>query len=114
MTVSARKKLTSRAVEDRLKDLQHEVLVAVAEGTPLPAVMTLLCTRAEDIAPKALCSIIRVDSKRRLRPLAAPSLPDAYSQSIEGVPIGPDVGSCGAAAFLGEAVEVTSIATDPR
>jgi diguanylate cyclase (GGDEF)-like protein len=111
--VSAR---TSRGrnVEDRLKDIQHEILVAVASGKPLAEVMALVCTRAEEVAPDAVCSVLRVDSAGRLRPLAAPSLPDAYSQSIDGARIGPMAGSCGTAAFLGEPVEVVSIKTDPR
>ena len=112
--VGVRKVSRSRTVEDRLKDIQHEILIAVASGKPLPEVMALLCKRAEKIAPNAICSILRVDSSGRLRPLAAPSLPDAYSQGIEGVEIGPMVGSCGSAAYYGEPVEVTSIKTDPR
>lgn len=43
----------------------------------------------------------------------APSLPDAYSQAINGLAIGPASGSCGTALFRGEAVYVTEIATDP-
>lgn len=109
-----RKPRRAESVENRLKDIQHEVLVAVASGKSLPEVMTLLCVRAEEVAPNTVCSIIRVDSEGRLRPLAAPSLPEAYSQGIDGVPIGPMVGSCGSAAYYGEAVEVTNIRTDPR
>jgi diguanylate cyclase (GGDEF)-like protein len=104
----------SRNVEDRLKDIQHEILVAVASGEPLLDVMNLLCIRAEEVAPNAICSVLRVDSEGRMRPLAAPSLPDAYSQSIDGFPIGPMAGSCGSAAFLGQPVEVVNIKTDPR
>jgi diguanylate cyclase (GGDEF)-like protein len=76
--------------------------------------MNLLCERAEALADNAVCSIIRVDSAGRLRPLAAPSLPQEYSDALDGVAIGPLVGSCGTAAFLGEPVEVTNIKTDPR
>jgi len=76
--VGVRKVSRSRTVEDRLKDIQHEILIAVASGKPLPEVMALLCKRAEKIAPNAICSILRVDSSGRLRPLAAPSLPDAF------------------------------------
>jgi len=104
----------SRSVEDRLKDIQHEILVAVASGEPLSDVMTLLCRRAEEVAPDALCSIIRVDFEGRLRPLAAPSLPPWYSRGIDGLPIGPMTGSCGTAAYSGEPVEVVDIGTDPR
>lgn len=112
--MKTKKKKRVETVESRLKDIQHEVLVAVASGQPLAEVMGLLCARAEEIAPKAICSIIRVDAEGRLRPLAAPSLPDAYSRGIEGVPIGPMVGSCGSAAHYGEPVEVTNIRADPR
>ena len=34
----------------------------------------------------------------RLRHGAAPSLPDFYNEAIDGLVIGPEVGSCGAAA----------------
>jgi diguanylate cyclase (GGDEF)-like protein len=107
-------KKQSRKVDERLRDLQQEVLVAVASGTPLPSVMNLLCERAEALATNAVCSIIRVDAAGCLRPLAGPSLPQEYSDAIDGVAIGPMIGSCGSAAFHGEAVEVTSIKTDPR
>lgn len=103
-----------RTVVGRLKDIQHEILVAVASGAPLAEVSTLLCRRVEGIAPNVICSILRVDSGGRLRSLAAPSLPASYSQGIDGLAIGPMVGSCGAAAFHGTDVEVVNINTDPR
>lgn len=103
-----------RNIEDRLKDIQHEILVAVASGEPLPRVMDLVCRRAEEVALSAVCSVLHVDAAGRLHPLAAPSLPDDYSQAIDGFKIGPMAGSCGTAAFLGEPVEVVNIKTDPR
>lgn len=112
--VGSRKRSESRKVDNRLRDLQQEVLVAVASGAPLPSVMNLLCERAEALATSAVCSIIRVDAAGCLRPLAGPSLPKEYSDAIDGVAIGPMIGSCGSAAFHGEAVEVTNIKTDPR
>jgi GAF domain-containing protein len=60
-----------------------------------------------------LCSVLRLtDDGRRLRHCAAPRLPDAYNAAIDGIEIGPRVGSCGTAAYLGHAVYVTDIATD--
>ena len=108
------KKPVKRALESKLKEIQHEILVMVASGEPLPDIMHHLCARAEEIAQNAICSVLRVDSSKRLRSLAAPSLPDFYSAAIDGLAIGPMVGSCGAAAYYGEAVEVTDIRTDPR
>lgn len=97
----------------RLLQLQTEVLEAIACGEPLVAVADLLCRRAEQLAPEAICSILTVDAEGLLHPLAAPSLPLAYSSAIDGVAIGPVAGSCGTAAWRNEAVMVTDIATDP-
>lgn len=97
----------------RLLQLQTEVLEAIACGEPLVGVADLLCRRAEQLAPEAVCSILTVDSAGLLHPLAGPSLPLAYSSAIEGLSIGPVAGSCGTAAWRNEAVMVTDIATDP-
>lgn len=93
--------------------LQTEVLEAVARGEPLVAIADLLCRRAESLAPQATCSILTVDKAGRLHPLASPSLPLAFVSALEGVSIGPKVGSCGSAAFRNEEVIVTNIDADP-
>src|SRR5207249_1933644 len=48
-----------------------------------------------------------------LRHGAAPDLPPAYNQAIDGERIGPAAGSCGTAAYRRERVIVRDIATDP-
>jgi diguanylate cyclase (GGDEF)-like protein len=68
----------------------------------------------EALLPGVVCSIIAVDADRRLRPLAAPSLPAIFRHYVDGVVVGPDVGACGSAVCLGEPVESLDIATDPR
>ena len=93
--------------------LQRSVLRAVATAQPLAAVMELLCREVENLAPEVICSVLRVDAEGRVHPLAGPSLPAAYTAALEGAPIGPQAGSCGTAAWRREAVEVSSIATDP-
>lgn len=93
--------------------LQTDVLEAVACGESLVAIADLLCRRAEALAPEAICSLLSVDTGGHLHPLAAPSLPLAYSSAIEGLAIGPQAGSCGTAAFRNEAVVVTDIGNDP-
>ena len=47
-----------------------------------------------------------------MRHAAAPSLPASYNALIDGIPIGPEVGSCGSAAYCKASVTVTDIATD--
>ena len=93
--------------------LQREVLEAVALGQTLEAVMDLLCQRVEAAAPELLCSVLTVDAQGRLHPLAGPSLPAAYCELLDGVPIGPQAGSCGTAAWRREPVEVRDIEHDP-
>jgi GAF domain-containing protein len=61
-----------------------------------------------------LGSILLLDQDgKHLRHGAAPSLPDAYCQAIDGAEIGPCVGSCGTAAYTTEPVFVSDIANEP-
>jgi len=93
---------------------QQRVLEATATGVALPLVLEQIVRLIESQSDDMLCSILLVDrAKRVLRHGAAPRLPAAFSQAIDGVPIGPGQGSCGSAAFSGEVVEVEDIATHP-
>jgi diguanylate cyclase (GGDEF)-like protein len=101
------------SVSDRLRDIQHEILEAIASGQDLANVMDLLCRRVEALDPSIICSVLSVDQHGLLHPLAGPSLPAKYSRALDSIPIGPCVGSCGTAAFRGEPVAVIDIETDP-
>jgi len=64
--------------------------------------------------PGMKCSILLVDHERQCITLGAgPSFPDAYNQAVEGLKLGPAVGSCGTAAFWNVQVIVENIAEDP-
>ncbi|MEO8420534.1 MAG: EAL domain-containing protein [Hyphomicrobium sp.] len=102
-----------RAAGRRLQLLQQEILEAMANGVPLAGIMDTLCKRVEALAPSVLCSVLAVNPDQQLCHLASPSIAQHYSSAIDGTLIGPMVGSCGTAAFRGEPVEVTDIATDP-
>ncbi|MBQ0130986.1 MAG: PAS domain-containing protein, partial [Comamonas sp.] len=93
--------------------LQHRVMEAMARDRPLMEVPDMVCEEVERIAPEVSASILRVDSQGLLHPLASPSLPFSYSSLLDGVPIGPNAGSCGTAAWRKEPVLVSDIATDP-
>ncbi len=94
--------------------LQYRVLNAMARDSSLGEQMNLLCEEVERVAPEVIASVLRVDEQGRLHTLAAPSLPEAYSRAIEGIQIGPLVGSCGSAAYTGQSVVSDDIATDPH
>lgn len=94
--------------------LQSCMLQAMIQEEPLEKVMELACREVENFAPEVLASVLRVDEQGHVHPLAAPSLPESYSRALDGVPIGPNSGSCGTAAYLGEPVLCSDIEHDPR
>jgi len=92
----------------------HRIVSLMAVGDHLPAVLKAVALSVEAETADALCSILLLDeSGRRLTVGAAPSLPSHYNAQIEGLLIGPTVGSCGTAAFLNQRVIVEDIQTDP-
>ncbi|MBV7460718.1 EAL domain-containing protein [Acidovorax sp. sif0632] len=93
--------------------LQKRVLEGMVNELPLADLMALVCREVERIAPEVTASILAVDELGLLHPLSAPGLPPAICQALDGVPIGPCVGSCGTAAFRRAPVVVTDITTDP-
>jgi diguanylate cyclase (GGDEF)-like protein len=99
---------------DAIHALHQNVLEAVAAGEPLVSVCDLLCRHVQRLSPGIICSILTIDEQRCLRPLACPNLPEAFSRSLDGLAIGPNVGSCGAAAYFGHPIAVLDINLDPR
>ena len=92
--------------------LQRDMLEDVARGRSLKGAMSKLCRQAEARAAGAVCSILIVSDGPRLKTLAAPSLPSQYSRAIDGLEIGPGVGSCGLAAYYGKSVVGSDIGSD--
>jgi PAS domain S-box-containing protein len=94
---------------------QTEILEQIAAGAALPALLTGIAEALEDLVPDCYCSVLLLDrDTATLRHGAAPSLPLAYSASIDGMGIGADAGSCGTAAFTGSPVVVADIRVDWR
>ncbi|UZQ53752.1 PAS domain S-box protein [Trichothermofontia sichuanensis B231] len=92
---------------------QSRILKMIASGTPLATVLTDLAQFVEAQIESCVCSIMLVnEAGTHLYTAAAPSMPPAYVSALGSVPIGPDNGSCGAAAYYKEMVIATDIATD--
>jgi C4-dicarboxylate-specific signal transduction histidine kinase len=93
---------------------EKRLLEMIARGDSRPFILDALCRLVEELASGSLCSILLLDANaNRLRHGAAPSLPITYTEAIDGLVIGPSVGSCGTAAYRAERVIVSDIATDP-
>ena len=93
---------------------QGHVLELIARSTELAEVLDSLAHLVESQLEGMMVSILLLDEEgKHLHHGAAPSLPKAYSQIIDGIEIGPNVGSCGTSAYRREPVIVTDIQQDP-
>ncbi len=90
----------------------RRTMALMAGGNQLAVVLDAIVRSVEAEAPGALCSILLLDGNR-LTLGAGPSLPDDYNAAIEGLEIGPEVGSCGTAAFHNRRVVVEDVQADP-
>ncbi|SIQ83649.1 diguanylate cyclase (GGDEF) domain-containing protein [Rhizobium sp. RU33A] len=81
-----------------LLDVQNVVLKMLAEGEEPSNALDALCRWLEKRLPSTIATILLVDDTGRLQPCAAPSLAPSFTSAIQGQPIGPFQGSCGAAA----------------
>ena len=106
--------LTDISETRQLKSLQQLIMGALADELPLTEIADRLCRRVEIIAPDVVASLLHIDSDGLIHPLGGPSLPADFSRALEGLAIGPNVGSCGSAAYHGTPVLAADIDTDPR
>uniref|UniRef100_Q0HUL1 Diguanylate cyclase/phosphodiesterase with PAS/PAC sensor(S) n=1 Tax=Shewanella sp. (strain MR-7) TaxID=60481 RepID=Q0HUL1_SHESR len=90
------------------------ILSMLLNGAPLAEILHALVLKIEDqrLGTHASVLLLSEDGKKLLTG-AAPHLPDSYNQAIHGVEIGPEVGSCGTAAYTGERVIVEDIEHHP-
>jgi signal transduction histidine kinase len=94
---------------------ERALLELTASGGPLREILDNAVLLVEQQAPDMLCSIMLLDPiERTLHMGAAPHLPAEYMAAIEGAQIGPNEGSCGAAACSGVTVAISDILTHPN
>jgi signal transduction histidine kinase len=106
--------LTERKQDELLLAGEKRLLEMIARGDARTVILDALCRLVEELAGGSPSSILLLDPNAGcLRHGAAPSLPAAYREAIDGIVIGPSVGSCGTAAYTGGPVVVSDIATDP-
>jgi PAS domain S-box-containing protein len=106
--------ITERKRAEVLLAGENRLLEMIARGDSRALILEGACQLVEELASGSLCSILLLDpSTNCLRHGAAPSLPKAYTEAIDGAVIGPSVGSCGTAAYRAEPVIVSDITTDP-
>ena len=107
--------ITARRTLEIREEHEREILQYLASGIPMTEMLERFVLSYEAMVPGMLGSVLLLDAGgSRLRHGAAPHLPKAYCDAIDGAPIGPAAGSCGTAAYTGESVIAADIANDPR
>lgn len=104
----------NQQTSEALSLLDKAVLEMILAQQPLARVLESLCLKIEERSPGLVCSVLLLDAQNAiLHHGAGPSLPKAYRDTINGIPLGPQAGSCGTAAYRQQPVVVVDIANDP-
>ena len=98
----------------KLLSQQQSILSKIALGAPLDEVLENICLSIEDLIEdsSAKCSILTLKGEQLFHS-AAPNIAKGYCEAINGVHIGPSVGSCGTAVYEKKRVIASDIATSP-
>jgi len=105
---------TRSHLEKQLHRGRAQVLEVLYQDHSLTEICETIVRYIETLDPEVRCSILLLDPERgTLHKAAAPSLPDFYSEALEGMSIGDGVGSCGTAVFRRERVIVADILNHP-
>src|SRR6267142_1526548 len=98
-----------------LLESQRRLLDRIASGAALQETLEMLVELIEQQASGMRAAVLLADSgQQQLRFVAAPSIPEDYKVGIEPyLRIGPDMGSCGTAAFLRQPVYTRDTGDDP-
>jgi|GEM_PF-621837 len=103
----------------RFKQIQHlmidrgRLLEIIVQEHSLEAIMEQLSKTIEAHFDNTCCAVLLLDEDKQLHHLAAPSLPAEYIKAIDGLPIGPLAGTCGAAAYYKKSIYLPNVQADP-
>jgi c-di-GMP-specific phosphodiesterase len=113
--VTAAREQRQRRLQAQRDLASHQrILDRIAHGEPLETTLDSICREIEGRYPGTACSVLLADlAEGRLHHGAAPSLPAAFVEAIDGLPIAEGSGACGTAAATGETVIVEDAMTHP-
>jgi PAS domain S-box-containing protein len=110
--VAVERDITARKTAELSQIAEAEVLDLISSGVSLAQVLQEITLTIDRLSRDGRSSVVLLDGDR-MRTGAAPHLPQAYSDCLDGVVIGPVAGSCGTAMYRRETVVCEDIATDP-
>jgi PAS domain S-box-containing protein len=106
--------ITERKYSEQVLSLERTVFeLSNQPNTDFRSIVETLLKGIEEIHDDAYTSLLLLRDDGTIEPFLAPRLPAEFSQKLNGIRIGPDEGSCGAAMHRKETVIVDDIATHP-
>lgn len=99
--------------QESLQVEQRHLLERIAAGAVLDDVLLATVALLEEQYPDVLCSIMLLDKPDTFGRSIALRLPKRYLDKLNGLQIGPSVGSCGTAAYERRTVVVADVQQDP-
>jgi diguanylate cyclase (GGDEF)-like protein len=92
----------------------NDILDLIVQNASLSDILLVITAMVEREIHGSRASILLLDEDGLcVRVAAGPSLPPEYNEAIDGVAIGPQVGTCGTAAYEKRIVITPNISTDP-
>ena len=89
-------------------------LEMIADGASLTDILNYVCTSIDNQIAPSMATILLMDPDgKRLWPSAGPRVPHDWTRAITPLPVAPDTGLCGTAAFRKTRVVVSDVATEP-
>jgi len=112
--VGAMRDISEQKYQQDIQSLELKIFeISADQDVPFKEVIKSLLEGVEAIHPDMYSSVLLLMRDQTMRHLAGPRLPLTFLQTVDGLAIGPDVGSCGTAMYRKEAVIVSDIDHDP-
>jgi PAS domain S-box-containing protein len=112
--VGAMRDVTEQKYQQDIQSLELKIFeISADQDVPFKEVIKSLLEGVEAIHPDMYSSVVLLMADKTMRHLAGPRLPLTFLQTVDGIAIGPNVGSCGTAMYRKEAVIVSDIDHDP-
>ena len=105
--------ITERKKAELFDKRNTKILKMIAKGHLASDIYDEIALMYEERHPGIRCSLLQLEGNKLVHG-GAPNLPKEYSEAINGLENGPNIGSCGTSTFTGKRVLVKDIATDPK
>ncbi|XKH50386.1 EAL domain-containing protein [Chryseomicrobium palamuruense] len=112
--VALQSDITVQKQQESIIEMQAEIYEGIEKGYAISSLLQEICYKVEQFFTEgSMCSIMHVRDGH-LYGLATKSLPKEYSKVIEGLEIGPNSGTCGAAAYHQQVVITEDVENSPN